>query len=87
MFGDHRAFCAPSRFSFNRCANRISLLLAAALHRRFSSAVFTINGGTAFGFRVCSSMATKVTNAEVVCFLAPVRMSSEYTSTPISSEV
>lgn len=80
-------FPRPYRFSISRCANRISRRFAASFHRRFSSAVLTINGGTNFGFRVCSSIATNVTNADVVCFLSPVKISSDHTSTPISSEV
>src|SRR5712664_3967883 len=41
---------------------------AASRNLRRSSAVFKISGGTSFGFFVCSSTATNVTYAVVVCF-------------------
>jgi hypothetical protein len=70
-----------------RSANRVFRRSAASLNRRLSPAVFTISGGTALGNRVCSSTATNVTYAVVVCFLSPVIAFSEYTSTPTSIEV
>src|SRR6266850_8128428 len=60
---------------------------AASSNRCFSSAVFTISGATVFGLRVCSSIATNVTYAVVVCFRSPVSTFSEWTSTPTSIEV
>lgn len=50
-----------SYFCPYRSAKRTSLRLPASRNRLFSSPVFTIKGGTGFGSRVCSSMATKVT--------------------------
>jgi hypothetical protein len=44
-----------------RNASRVFLRSAASRNRRRSAAVFKISGGTSFGFRVCSSIATNVT--------------------------
>ena len=58
-------------------ANRISRRSTASANRRLSSGVFRISGGTGLGIRVCSSTATNVTYAVVVCFLSPLIAFSE----------
>jgi hypothetical protein len=71
----------------NRSANLVFRRSAASRYRRLSPAVFKISGRTSFGLLVCSSIATNVTYAEVVCFRSPVIAFSENTSTPTSIEV
>jgi hypothetical protein len=60
-----------------RSSNRAVRRSAASAHLCFSSSVSTINGRTAFGDFVVSSIATNVTNADVVCFCSPVSTFSE----------
>ncbi len=60
-----------------RSAKRVLRRAAASSNRRRSSGVFTISGGTGLGIRVCSSTATNVTYAVVVCLLSPVNAFSE----------
>src|SRR5258707_6087878 len=56
----------------DRIASRYFLLAPASRQRRFSSALFTISGGTTLGVLEKSSQATNVTYAVVVCVRSPV---------------
>jgi hypothetical protein len=58
-------------------AKRVFRRSAASRYRRRSPSVFRISGGTGLGILVCSSTATNVTYAVVVCFRSPVIAFSE----------